>query len=177
MLRLFVALPCPPQWSAAIRSVQAGVEGARWQSAEQLHLTLAFLGEVDEPVARDIDAALDRVTHPPFSIALHGTGAFDRRGRAHSLWAGVTPQADVSLLASKVEEAARRAGLLLQTRRYVPHVTLARLAVPVATVEPWLAATAAFAAPPHHFDQFHLYSSDLGSGGARYHLLGRYDLG
>ena len=79
MHRLFVAIR-PPE---TIRDllIDAMDDGAefRWQSDEQLHLTLRFIGEVDRPLAEDLAAALARLHVPRFSLRIAGAGSFDQR--------------------------------------------------------------------------------------------------
>ena len=58
MMRLFVALALPDVVAASLELIQAGVPGARWQTREQMHLTLRFIGEVDGRDAASIDDAL-----------------------------------------------------------------------------------------------------------------------
>ena len=104
-----------------------GVSGARWQSEDQLHLTLRFIGEVDRHQAADIDAALGVILHPPFEIALAGIGSFEHRGEPAALWAGVAPHEPLKTLHKKIDQAIVRTGLEPEGRAYLPHVTLARL--------------------------------------------------
>ena len=85
MIRLFVAVPLPEiaRWMLAM--LGGGIPGAKWLAAENLHLTLRFIGEVAEPMVDEITGALDRVTGVPFPLALEGVGRFGerRRVRAH----------------------------------------------------------------------------------------------
>src|SRR3546814_1414167 len=78
MHRLFVAIRPPSAIRKALLSIMGGVEGARWQSDDQLHLTLRFIGEVDRHRADDIAAALATVSGAPFTIRLSAAGALGR---------------------------------------------------------------------------------------------------
>jgi len=127
MHRLFVGIDPPEAVKDQLLDLMDGVAGARWQDEEQLHLTLRFVGEVDRHRADDVAAALEGLSHPRFELALSGVGAFDRRGVAHALWAGVTPPEPVRALHHKVEQAVVRAGLDPEHRAYHPHITIARL--------------------------------------------------
>src|SRR3546814_13338186 len=89
MHRLFVAIRPPRPVRELLLDVMGGVRGARWQSDDQLHLTLRFIGEVDRHLAEDLHAALGAIHHPRFEIALSGIGSFERRGQPETLWAGV----------------------------------------------------------------------------------------
>ena len=83
---------------ASLLAAMGGVAHARWQSEEQLHLTLRFIGEVDRHQGEDIAAALGAIHHPRFALALDAVGQFDRKGRTDTLWVGVTPQDAVTAL-------------------------------------------------------------------------------
>src|SRR4028118_2034772 len=93
MHRLFVAIRPPASIRARLLSAMGGISGARWQTDDQIHLTLRFIGEVDRHAARDIDAALASIHHPRFDIALSGLGTFHRRGQAAGGGAGAAPAA------------------------------------------------------------------------------------
>ncbi|MBC7522650.1 MAG: RNA 2',3'-cyclic phosphodiesterase, partial [Sandarakinorhabdus sp.] len=120
MHRLFVALELPVPVRAALLAIMGGVAGARWQTDEQLHLTLRFIGEVDRHVADDIAAALATVNVAAFDLVLGDIGSFDHRGRTDTLWAGVAPGAAVAALAARVDSALARVGLPPETRAFVP---------------------------------------------------------
>ena len=81
MHRLFVAIRPPTPIRERLIASMGGISGARWQSDEQLHLTLRFIGEVDRHRADDIHAALGGIHQSPFELALNGIGVFDRRDR------------------------------------------------------------------------------------------------
>lgn len=180
MHRLFVALRPPPAIRAALLAIADGVPGARWQSDEQLHLTLRFVGAVERPVAEDVAASLAQVVAPAPSVALAGVGQFERRGAAEALWAGVAPHAPLAQLRRKVEQACLRAGLPPERRAYLPHVTLARLSRSAGAspaIDRWLAEHLALASAPFRLDHLMLYESHLGPAGADYEAIARWPLG
>lgn len=185
MIRLFVGLPLPEPLRAALAEHQNGVPGARWVEPADLHVTLRFIDEVDEGLAADVDEALAAVRVPAPRIALHGLGAFgDRRG-TRALWVGVEPDAALSHLHDRVEAACRIAGLEPETRKFKPHITLARFssraAPPGARVEDIVAANTDWRPPPgldaFTPDRFTLFSSHLGCAGAHYTAEREYALG
>ena len=88
MIRLFVALELPEAVRTRLSMLQGGVPGARWSTDEQLHLTLRFIGEVDDNVAHDIDDALAGIRAPAFTLELAGVGEFGGKN-PRALWAGV----------------------------------------------------------------------------------------
>lgn len=177
MYRLFVAIRPP----AAIRSVMlgamGGIGGARWQSEDQLHLTLRFIGEVDRHVAGDIHAALGTVHQASFEIALNGVGHFDRSGWPDAVWAGVTPQAPLHALHKKVDAALGRVGVAPDRRAFLPHITLARLRRSSGPVGDFMEQAGGLSSAPFAIDCFALFESDLTVSGAVYSLVERYALG
>lgn len=177
MHRLFVALHPPEPVREALLDTMEGLEGARWQDSDNLHLTLRFAGEVETPLANDLADALLRVAMPPFLLALHGVGHFESKGRPHAIWAAVAPSSPLLLLRDKVEHACRAAGLPPETRKFVPHVTLARLGRTTAPIAPWLAAHGRLSAGPWLAESFVLYESHLGREGPHYEPVARYPLG
>ena len=176
MLRLFVALRPPASMREALIATMHGVANARWQSDAQLHLTLAFLGEVNEAVAERIDAGLSAMRGSPVSLGVAGVGTFDDRDRVNALWAAAVPVEGLQRLAGKVDHVCRKAGAAPDRRAFVPHITLARLNRSSGPVDAWLAANAALACPAVPVGTVGLYESRLGSGGSSYHLLADYRL-
>lgn len=176
MHRLFVAIRPPRLTRERLLSLMEGVSGARWQDDDQLHLTLRFIGEVDRHQAADLAAALASVAHPRFTLRLQGAGRFTRGSRAGSLWIGVTPHDEVAALHARIDGACRRAGLAPDGRAFHPHITVARLGRSAGPVEPFLEVAAATTSMPFAVDYFALYESELGSAGATYEFVERYDL-
>jgi RNA 2',3'-cyclic 3'-phosphodiesterase len=176
MHRLFVAVRPPQVIRAQLLDVMGGVRGARWQSDDQLHLTLRFIGEVDRHTASDIHAALGGVHHPSFEIALSGIQAFGRRGQAEILWAGVTPHEPLKALHNKVDQACLKAGVEPDRRAYTPHITLARLGRSSGPIDGLLEQSGGLSSPPFTLHAFCLYESQLTPEGAIYSILERYAL-
>jgi 2'-5' RNA ligase len=177
MIRLFVGLALPESLRARLRGLCAGVPGARWVRPENFHLSLRFIGDIDEGVADDVDAALGVIAAPSFSLEPRGAGVFGKTGRARVLWAGIAPNPALSDLRDRVEAAVVRAGLAVETRRFSPHVTLARLKrAPAGRVEQFVVDHADFRADPFPVTRFYLYSSLLSSTGAVYTREAAYDL-
>ncbi len=175
MHRLFVAIRPPRAIRERLLAAMGGVPGARWQSDEQLHLTLRFIGEVDRHRAEDAAAALGTVHHPRFLLSLDGIGQFERKGQVDALWAGVAPHAPLKALHKKIDQVLVRVGLPPEGRAYLPHVTLARFgrsAAPHAGVVP----AAGLTSPAEEVCDFRLYESELGGQGATYSIVNRYPL-
>lgn len=177
MHRLFVAIRPPRPIREQLLGLMGGVSGARWQSDDQLHLTLRFIGEVDRHVADDVAAALGAVHHPPFAIALNGIGTFERRGQPEILWAGVTPHEPLKALHKKIDQACARAGVEPDRRAYHPHITLARLNRSSGPVIGLLESAGGVRSPPFTANSFGLFESSLTPGGAVYSLVEQFALG
>jgi 2'-5' RNA ligase len=176
MHRLFVAIRPPPSIRQLLLSAMGGISGARWQSDDQLHLTLRFIGEVDRHVAGDIHAALGSVHHAPFALALNGIGSFDRRGHPGVVWAGVTPHEQVRVLHHKVDAALRHAALPPDERAFLPHIVIARLNRSAGTIGNLLEEAGGLTSPVFTVDSFALFESDLTHEAAVYSIIERYPL-
>ncbi len=127
MLRLFVAIGLPESVQDELAGLERGIPGARWVPSDNLHLTLRFIGEVNEGLAEDAAAALAHVRAPAFEMTLAGVGHFGPLQKAHSVWAGIDPCPPLIRLRDNVESALVRAGFPPEGRKFKPHVTLARI--------------------------------------------------
>lgn len=178
MLRLFVGIAMPEAICDGLARRAAGLPGARWVAPENYHLTLRYIGEVDEGTAQDVDAALDLVVAPEFTLTLEGVGSFGQGHRQHALWAGVAASDPLLHLQAKVESALVRAGLPPEERKFSPHVTLAYLKeTPAARLGLYMETHGLLREGPFDVGHFTLYESVLGSSGATYHPLQDYPLG
>lgn len=169
MIRLFAALALPEAVRKRLTLVRAPLPGARWMPPENMHVTLRFIGEVEPPVATEIDTLLSRIAAPAFDVRLAGLGTFGSRGRVRALWAGVEQTEPLARLQTKIETACVRAGLLPEGRKFHPHVTLARCKnVREAPAAEFVATYEGFNLPAIPVDAFTLYSSRTGRSGAVY---------
>ena len=179
MIRLFTALSVPDDVVEALARRQTGLPGANWRAADQLHITLAFYGGIDERRADDLSIELERAaTGGSFEVALSGVGAFGDGHRTHAIWAGVEANERLSVLAGRCRTAAERAAISIERRDYRPHLTLAYLK-PQADpdrIGTWIADHNLLQSPPIRIDRFGLYSSVLTQGGSRYDLEREYVL-
>jgi 2'-5' RNA ligase len=177
MLRLFVGIAFPPELKLRLSLLETRLPGARWMDAGNLHLTLRFIGEVDEGTASDIDEALARLKAKPFTLQLAGAGVFGH-GKPHTLWVGVEREPALSHLRDKIEQALIRAGLPPEPRKFSPHVTLARLHNPATPdLQAFLAGNASFRAAPLMVDRFSLIASFPTKAGSVYEDQADYPLG
>jgi 2'-5' RNA ligase len=176
MLRLFVGIEFPPELKLRLSLLCSGIAGARWVDPGNFHLTLRFIGEIDEGTAADVDEALLRLRGRPFSVQLAGVGVFGG-DKLRQLWVGVERDPALSALQGKIELALIRIGLPPEPRKYVPHVTLARLREPRRDeLQQFLAAHAQFRAEPLRVDSFSLIASYLTKAGSVYEDQADYPL-
>ncbi len=177
-MRLFIAIPLPGPVRQRLAGLGAGLPGARWVEARNMHVTLRFIGEVDGAGGEDIGAALAAVRCPGFEMSLGALDCFKRGRWVHSVWAGVEKSEALAHLHKKVESAIVRAGFEANRRKFKPHVTLARLKrTPAAKVGLFLEACGDFCAGPFAVEHFTLFRSYLNPGGAQYEALADYPLG
>ena len=168
MLRLFVGIEFPPELKLRLSLLQSGVAGAKWVDPGNFHLTLRFIGEVDEGTAADIDEALLRLKARPFSLQLAGAGTFGG-DKPRQLWVGVEREPALGTLQGKIEQALIRARLPPEPRKFAPHVTLARLRDPKrADIQCFLADHAQFRAEPLRVERFSLIASYPTKAGSVY---------
>lgn len=159
MLRLFAALPVPPELSPPLLKLQKNLAGARWRPEENFHITLCFYGEVSHNQARDLDDLLGEIETPPFPVTVEGAGWFGRR-EPTAVWARIRETDELRALASQCARAARRLNIRLEKRPYIPHITLAYCHdTPLDDARAWSERHQDVRPAPWQADQFHLYAS------------------
>ena len=168
MPRLFTALEIPRDAAMSVSLLRGGLPGARWIDVENYHITLRFFGDVEHHVADMIVNELDRIHRPAFQLQLAGVGAFGSK-KPHSIHVNVAASPDLAALQAEIERRCQRLGLPPGARKFVPHVTVARLknAKP-GEVAAWLSARGNFAATPFKVGRFVLMSSRDSVGGGPY---------
>jgi len=177
MHRLFVAIRPTEDIRDLLLDAMDDSADFRWQSEEQLHLTLRFVGEVDRPMADDLAAELGRIHSAPFDLRINGTGRFEQRSSG-ALWAGVEPREAVAALAAKVERACIVVGLEPERRVFHPHITLARWKGRRGhEVSRFLETTRGLVSDPFEVSDFTLFESRLSRHGAHYEAVASYGLG
>lgn len=177
MIRLFVGLSMPEDIRQRLSLLNGGVPGARWEPPENYHVTLRFIGEVELGRAEDIDAELHRLRMPSFTLSLSAVDHFGPHDKARVLYVGVERNEMLQRLQAKVENAVQRAGMPAETRKFTPHVTLARLKdSPVQRIQTFREQYNLFRAGPFAVTEFTLYSSHPGKGHSVYHEEATYPL-
>lgn len=176
MPRLFTAIELPGDVRIRLTGLRGGLRGARWIEPDNYHLTLRFIGDIDDRSADEVAEALDRVTARNVTVRLRGLGSFGSK-KPHSVWARVDPEPGLMELQAEHERILQRIGLEPERRRYTPHVTVARLKGASATdVASWLAVRGDFEAPAFIAQRFVLMSSRASVGGGPYVVEEGYPL-
>ncbi len=185
MIRAFVALPLPVTLRQRLMLVQSLLHlprpAVRPVPPENLHLTLAFVGEQPAPLVEDLHHALEALRAQAFDLTLRGVSAFGGR-TPRSVHAGVEPSEPLARLQRKVLRAMDEVGLDPERRRFTPHVTLARLdwrrldEADRTRLLRGIVDQDGFRAGPAEIAAFALYRSHLGREGPHYDELARYGL-
>jgi 2'-5' RNA ligase len=177
MLRLFVGVALPPEQRLMLSTLCVGQAGIRWVDPGNFHVTIRFIGEVDEGMAADIDKALAGIKASGFELAVAGTGFFGPDDKPRILYAGLDRSDPFIRLREKIEMALMRVGLPPDGRRFMPHVTLgtARKGNPI-EVHRFAAAHNLLRLPSFRVDRFHLIRSYLTKSGSIYEDIAEYPL-
>ena len=177
MHRLFVALDLPAPVTDEIAAICHGLNGMRWVSPDNLHLTLRFIGEVPPSVTLEVEEALAEIDAAAFSFALVGIGHFESAGRPRAVWLGVEADPGLAELRKKIDRRLRAVGVKLDHHDFRPHVALGRTrGVPGADLAYYMADHGLFRSPPIMASEFHLFRSHLSSDGAHYTCQTSYGL-
>lgn len=179
-LRLFAALDLPDEIADHLMPLMKDVPHAKWRPRENLHLTLRFFGDVQEPIADEIDFELSQIAESaaPFEIRLKAAGTFGG-AEPHALWVGVSENPKLTKLAADCERAARRVKLKPEPHKFAPHVTLAYLSggTPLDSVQAFEQRFGLFETPSFRVERVGLYSSiTRKSAPSHYRLEAEYPL-
>jgi 2'-5' RNA ligase len=168
MPRLFTGLEIPSRVAQSLAMMRGGLPGARWIDPENYHLTLRFIGDIDDALANEIAGMLGRVRRVAFELRLDGLLSFGGR-KPRAVVAAVTPVAPLMELQAEQERLLQRLGLEPEGRKYTPHVTLARLRDSSSwEVADYLSARGHYRSASFEISRFVLFSSRASVGGGPY---------
>jgi len=176
MPRLFTGLEIPSDIGQALSTLRGGLPGARWIDPGNYHLTLRFIGDVDDTVAHEVASLLGRVKRGAFDLHMEGLTSFGGR-KPRAVVANVSPAQALLDVQAEQERLMQRIGLEPEGRKYTPHVTLARLRESSSRdVAEYLAARGFFRTSPFKVSRFVLFSSRASVGGGPYVVEASYPL-
>lgn len=178
MLRIFIGIPIPKNIIKHISTLQGGIPGANWVPPENYHISLRFIGEVNETIKEDIAEALEDIAFPTFKISLQGIGIFSQKDIPHHLWIKPTPEESLINLYRKIEtHLTNQLSLKAETRKFTPHLTIAKLKdANVGKVGQFIEWHNLFKTPEFEITEYALYQSHLTNNGPIYQPLDLYDL-
>lgn len=133
-IRVFISIEIPDKASLdGPLSYLKGVKGVRTSPPEQIHITLRFIGDVDESRLDDIEGCIARAVEGvgPFTIRVSGAGAFPKRERPSVVWIGASPQKEMAAIAGRIGDNLRAAGIDFDSKPFKSHITVGRCRGPV----------------------------------------------
>jgi len=174
-VRLFVALGIPAvvreDFAALLASFRAITKEPRWVRAENLHVTLKFLGEVTESKLDAVRRALGEIrSDRTAALEFRGLGFFPNEKHPRVFWAGMEASPNVKTLAADIESSMERLGIPREKRKFSPHLTLARFERPglPEALGKLIAKNQERAIGSLRTNEFHLIQSKLKPSGAEY---------
>ncbi len=169
MIRLFIAIAVPSPLSLLLSDMGRSIQGARHIPPGQIHLTLRFIGNTDEPTRQLIESLLAGIHFPSPRVELSGTGFFPPHGSPRIIWAGLKRDTSLHKLKRMLDTQLLAAGIQRDQRRFSPHITLARpKTISFERISQFIRETEDFTADTFYPDHFHLYSSRLTPKGPIY---------
>ena len=176
MPRLFTALEIPRDAALSLSLLRGGLPGARWIDVENYHLTLRFIGDIDGVSANEIASTLERINRKPFEVSLRGLSSFGSK-KPRAVVASVVPSRPLMELQAELERLIQRFGFDPEGRKFIPHVTLARLRdASNQDVADYLSLRGYFPARTFTASRFVLFSSRASVGGGPYVVEDAYAL-
>ncbi len=132
-MRIFVAALLPEEIKTRIdgyiTAIKPLCEGVKWEKREKLHITLKFLGEVEESMGERVSAAVGGLAggYSPFEMEVVHFGGFPNMGNPRVLIVGLSENEGLRELQQKVEDELEILGFERERRRFTPHVTIGRV--------------------------------------------------
>lgn len=183
MIRLFAGIEFPENIKDQLYALRGGVPGAVWTERENLHITLRFIGNIDEDDAGYLHDGLAQIQAPAFSLAMTQVGFFATGSQMRHLWAGVSYYQPLDFLHDKIESVVNRHGLGADKHKFHAHATLAKLYGTTAEdVQKFIEYNNLFRSDEFYINHFTLFSSHPRTDGdgsyyrveAQYPLFGYY---
>ena len=178
MPRLFTGIEIPAEIGLALSTYRGGLPGARWIDPDHYHLTLRFIGDIDHRTADDVCSLLAEARRrSPLTISIESLDTFGG-DKPRAVFARASGNGELSDLQSEQERLIRQVGLAPERRKFIPHVTLARLrdASPI-DVAGYIGMRGRFPKLAFTARRFVLFSARASTGGGPYVVEAAYPLG
>ena len=174
MMRLFTGLELPSDIALDLNFMQGGIMGARWIDRENFHITLRFIGDIDDAMGRDIAEALEDAAIQPFALSIKGIDVFGGN-KPHAIIARLAESPELIRLQASQERICQSVGLEPEGRKFIPHVTLARLRdADQRALRSFIESHALYHSRSFVVERFVLFSSKPSRGGGPYAVEGAY---
>jgi 2'-5' RNA ligase len=176
MPRLFTGLEIPKNVQQSLALLRGGLPGARWIDPENYHITLRFIGDIDDRLAHEITMLLDGVKRRSFEVRFSSVSSFGGN-KPRAIVLSVEPIQPLIELQAELERLMQRLGLDPEGRKFTPHVTLARLRnTSSREVADYLSTRGPLFGAAFRVSRFVLFSSRASVGGGPYVVEADYPL-
>jgi RNA 2',3'-cyclic 3'-phosphodiesterase len=177
-MRLFVALDLGESVRVALSEfcdkLRVEFPSARWVRTAGIHVTLKFIGEVQETLVPQIEAALCNVHFDePVEMKFRGAGFFPDARRPRVFWVGIDSSPNLAKIAAQIESQLEPLGIARESCEFKPHLTVARIqdSRGIEKLHDALRRQGPLDFGTMRTSEMHLYRSELGRGGAKYMRL------
>ena len=183
-MRTFIAIEISEEIKNTLAQIEFHLKYAgadvKWMKPENVHLTLKFLGEIDEKKATEVTAVLDSISGSvkPFEVSIKDIGAFPKIEHPRVVWIGLDKGAvETTVITARIDEALSKIGFAKETRPFSPHLTIGRVRSPLnkdKLKEKMLSAAVSIdlsSVPPHQTSAVILFQSTLTPQGSIYTKL------
>lgn len=126
-MRTFLGLPVQDHVVQHLNQLCEPLEGCCWLPEEQWHLTLCFLGELEEDCIDELCRQFEDEEVPDIGISIHRLGTFNRHGAPRVLWAAVEENPALHQWQKNIRIRLKGMGLVCDHKKFQPHITLGRL--------------------------------------------------
>lgn len=178
MYRLFLAIDPPDNIKDRVINTYMGLNNTRWVNRDQLHITIHFLGDCTGRELQELKNSINKLELNSFNIKIKGASFFSRKKVPNTLWLGIQMSENLKDLYAKTRLLIENTGIILENRKFKPHLTVARLnkkAVPD-DILPYLSCNESFEAEPFTVNKITLFSSVLTKAGAEHCKEAEYEL-
>ncbi|QQR89982.1 MAG: RNA 2',3'-cyclic phosphodiesterase [Myxococcales bacterium] len=165
---MFFGIRLTKEWKEMLSSAQQGLDGVRWTKQENLHLTLLFLGNIDQKISSELCQNATPMLLRSFFIDGHGVSAFPALENPRVLFASVKLNAELLALHQKLRDLCEALGIPLEARSYTPHITLGRVRRKKLQLQNWHDANESLVLPPFQVQTFELMEKEKHERSHRY---------